>query len=322
MKNLTFNERKIIEKMLKQEAGVREIARILGRAHSTISDEIKRNKMHYEQHYDAEIAQARALRRNVNKGNKKILDMRPDIKKYVIERILEDQWSPEQIAGQLRLIHGKKIISHETIYQFIYSEEGKQFRLWVQLRRKRKPERQKQCGRKKHVVIKERVSIHKRPKQSFGDIETDLMVAQSKEAVSVQVEHDSLRCVLTSIENKKAYEKKRSLHRAIEEYGESNIKSITFDNGSENVIHREIRDEYDIPTYFCDSYSWWQKGRVENTIGLVRQYLPKGTDLSKISEDEIYIIQEKLNNRPRKKLGWFTPNQAFEILAQGGRIRA
>jgi len=322
MTNLTFNERKIIEKMLNQEAGVRAIGRILGRVHSSISDEIKRNKMHYEARYDAEIAQARSLRRNNNKGNKKLMDQQPQIKAYVIEKMLEDQWSPEQIAGQLSLIHHKKVISHETIYQFIYSDEGKELKLWLHLRRKRKPIRQKQCGKKKHVIIKERISIHQRLKPKFGDIDTDLMVARSKEALSVQVEHDSLRCVLTSIENKKAYEKKRSLRRAIEEYGETNVHSITFDNGSENVIHREIRNEYNIPTYFCDPYSWWQKGRVENTIGLVRQYLPKRTDLSKVTEDQIYIIQEKLNNRPRKKLGWFTPNQAFQILAQGGRIRA
>ena len=208
MINLTFNERKIIEKMLKQGAGVRAIGRILGRAHSSISDEIKRNKMHYESGYSAEIAQARALRRNNKKGNKRIVDLQPKIKAYIIEQISEEQWSPEQIAGQLSLIHNQKVISHETIYQFIYSDEGKELKLWLHLRRKRKPQRQKQCGKKKHVTIKERISIHQRPKPGFGDIETDLMVARSKEALSVQVEHDSLRCVLTSIENKKAYEKK------------------------------------------------------------------------------------------------------------------
>ena len=114
MINLTFNERKIIEKMLKQGAGVRAIGRILGRSHSSISDEIKRNTMHYESGYGAEIAQTRALRRNNKKGNKRIVDLQPKIKAYVIEQISEEQWSPEQIAGQLSLIHNRKVISHET----------------------------------------------------------------------------------------------------------------------------------------------------------------------------------------------------------------
>jgi IS30 family transposase len=148
------------------------------------------------------------------------------------------------------------------------------------------------------------------------------MIAQSREALSVQVESQSLKCVLTTVRDKTSAENLNALHKAIDEFGESNLKSFTFDNGTENVKHIEIKHNFNIQTYFCDPYAWWQKGLVENTIGLVRQYLPKGSSLSKITEEQIYEIQEKLNNRPRKKLGWLTPNQAFLILSQGGRIRA
>jgi len=322
MKKLTFPERKTIERMLKQSAGVREIARILGRSHSSISDEIRRNKTEYEKYYDAEVAQARTEARLRKQRNKKILDKSPEIKEFVVSSILEEQWSPEQIAGQLSLIRGKKVISHETIYQFIYSIEGKQLRLWVKLRRKQKPARQKQGSRKKRIIIPDRTTIHVRPPIQFGDCETDLMIAQGKEALSVQVETQSLRCVLTTVANKTAAENLNALHKAIEEFGEGNVKSFTYDNGSENVSHIQLKHDYNIQTYFCDPYSWWQKGLVENTIGLVRQYLPQHAKLAEFTENKIYEIQEKLNNRPRKKLGWLTPNQAFLILSQGGRIRA
>lgn len=322
MKKITFMERKTIEKMLKQDAGVREIGRILGRSHSSISDEIRRNKMEYEEYYYAEVAQARTEARVRKQRNKKILDKSPEIKEFVISSILEEQWSPAQIAGQLSLIHSKRVISHETIYQFIYSEEGRRLRLWVKLRRKQKPMRQGRGKRRRRIIIPERTTIHARPNIVFGDIETDLMHAQSKEALSVQVEKTSLKCVLTAVANKTASENLNALHKAIEEFGERNIRSITYDNGSENVSHIKLKQSYGIQTYFCDPYAWWQKGLVENTIGLIRQYLPKGTSLKHITDEQIYDIQEKLNNRPRKKLGWLTPNQAFLILSQGGRIRA
>jgi IS30 family transposase len=320
MKKITFSERKIIEKMLKQGGGVREIARILFRSHSSISDEIGRNKMHYELYYDAELAQARTEARLSKQRNKKIMEKDPSIKVFVVDSILLDQWSPAQIAGQLSLIRGKKVISHETIYQFIYSTEGKQLRLWVQLRRKRKPVRQKQGTRKKRVLIPDRTTVHARPALEFGDCETDLMMAQGKEALSVQVETQSLKCILTTVADKTADENLNAMYGAIEEFGEIHVKSFTYDNGLENVSHTELKRDYSIKTYFCDPYSWWQKGLVENTIGLVRQYLPQYTHLKDVPEDKIYEIQEKLNNRPRKKLGWLTPNQAFLILSQGGRI--
>jgi IS30 family transposase len=324
MKYLTLEERTIIQKMLREGASIRSIGRVLGRGHSTVSEEISLNKKPYEQHYSAVEAHGRFLRRQVNKGNVRILDQRPEIKAYIISQLQKEQWSPEQIAGALELLHGEKVISPETIYQFIFSLEGKQHQLWRHLRRRKHPRRQLRTGRHKQgrEIIPEKVSIHERGQQGFGDLESDSMIFSSGRAIlSVQEEPMSKRCVLTKLPDKTAQQTQYALEKTVEELGQKNIRSFTFDNGTENARHTAIRDAYAITTYFCDPYRSYQKGRVENTNGLIRQYLPRSTRLEDVSDEEIYAIQEKLNNRPRKSLKFLTPNNVFSILAQGGRIR-
>ena len=284
--------------------------------------------MAYESYYDAEVAQGRHEKRQMKKGNRKKFERKQKLKEYVIEKLKED-WSPEQIAGELRIRCGMTIVSHETIYQFIYSGEGKELKLWLHLRRKHRPQRKKRGSRKsrKGHVISERVSIHERPvevetKIRPGDLETDSMIfSQQKPILSVQTDRVSQKCALTGLEDKTALETKYALARAIEdEYGATNVKTITFDNGSENTKHIEIRDTYQIETYFCDPYCSWQKGLVENINGLIRQYLPRHTNMSKVTQDQIYEIQEKLNNRPRKSLGYRTPNLVYSMLIKSGRF--
>lgn len=322
MKYLNLEERKRVEKMLREGCGMREMGRVLERSHSVVVDEVKRNGGRWG--YGAERAHERFLQKQEAKGNRKILDRREEIKRYVIEKITQEQWSPEQIAGVLRLIYGDTVICHETIYQFIYSEEGKQLKLWSHLRHKRRPRRQERGMRKKREgwVIPKEKSIHKRGKKKFGDLESDSMIfSRQRHILSVQEESKSLKCILTKLLNKTAQETKYALIKAIEELGESIVHSITFDRGTENAKYAEIEEEYGISAHFCDGYCSWQKGQVENTNGLVRQYLPLHTNLEQMTDEQIYEIQEKLNNRPRKKLGFFTPNQAYEILSNGGRLR-
>jgi len=326
MKQIKFTERKMIEKMLKQNMGMREIGRALERGHSTISDEIRKNKSPHEKEYNAELAQARHERRQLNKGNKRKLARKEKLKKYVIEK-LEEDWSPEQISGELKERCGVTIISHETIYQFIYSEEGRSLKLWLRLRIKHKPYRKQRGTRKsrKGQIIAERISIHQRPQEAnerkiAGHLETDSMIfSQQKPIVSVQVDRASQKCSITKLENKTAIETKSALERAIEEEYAS-VKTLTFDNGSENVLHTEIRDTYKISTHFCDPYCSWQKGLVEEINGLIRQYLPRHINMNQITQDQIYEIQEKLNNRPRKSLKYKTPNQVYSSLIESGRF--
>lgn len=326
MKQINFTERKMIEKMLKQGMGVRAIGRVLNRGHSTISEEINKNKSPHEKWYNAEFAQARHEKRQLNKGNKSKLARKEKLKQHVIEK-LKDDWSPEQIAGELRESSRMTIISHETIYQFIYSEEGRQLKLWLHLRIKHKPERRKRGTRKsrKGQIIPERVSIHLRPLEAkerkiTGHLETDSMIfSNQKPIVSVQVDRASQKCAITKLENKTAFETKYALIKALEdEY--ASVKTITYDNGTENVLHTEIRDEYQIDTYFCDPYCSWQKGLVEEINGLIRQYLPRHININQITQDRIHEIQEKLNNRPRKSLNYKTPNQIYSQLIESGRF--
>lgn len=327
MKYLTYEERKMIEKMYNQKIRKRAIARILKRSHSTIIEEINRNITSYNAYYDADEAHRKFLHRQAQKGNISKLEKDPKLKKFVIEKLTMEQWSPEQISGLLKLQNRKTVICHETVYKFIYSEEGRKKKLWLELRHKKKPMRQKRGSRKQRFIIKNRVSISKRPyaankKKEVGHLESDSMIfSKQKPILSVQADRKSKKCVITLLENKSAKETKMALHRAIEEMGICNVKTITYDNGTENAYHYEINNEYEIKSYFCRSYASWQKGLVENTNKLIRQYFPRWINMKKITQDYVEEIQEKLNNRPRKTLNYFTPNQAYQIFVQGGRIR-
>lgn len=327
MKDLSHEERKCIEKMLDQGISRRKIAKALCRSKSTIGEEIKRNTEAYEKRYDADLAQARSVRRKTRKKKPPKLELDKELKEKVIEKLREDL-SPEQISGWILRTKGKKI-SYETIYKFVYSEEGRMLKLWQHLRHNKSSRRKKIGTRSKRnkIMIKERVSIKERPveannKIEIGHLESDSMIfSLQKFILSVQVDRKTQKAVLTLLANKGAEETKTALRRAImDEYGEQNVKTITFDNGTENALHTEIKRDYDVQTYFCRPYASWQKGLVENINKLIRQYLPRKTDMSKLTQDNIHEIQEKLNNRPRKSLNFLTPNQAYKILLEGGRI--
>ena len=196
------------------------------------------------------------------------------------------------------------------------------------MRHKKKPVRQFHGTRKsRNLQIKYRVPIEERPRSAnerkeIGHLETDSMIFSNRKPIlSVQVDRKAKKCCLTLLANKTAQETKYALRKAIEEFGERHVKTITYDNGTENAKHYEINEEFGIMSFFCKAYASWQKGLVENTNKLIRQYLPRHTDMATVTHEMIYEIQEKLNNRPRKSLGFLTPNQAYLIFSQGGRLR-
>ncbi len=211
-----------------------------------------------------------------------------------------------------------KGISHETIYTFIYEGQGRFLGLYQHLRRKHK-KRQRRFARKHrgNKPIPFITPIQFRPmeineKREFGHWESDTTVCENKgEAISVQYERSTQLCRLTKVEDKGAEETAGAWRRLVEEF---TVKSLTMDRGSEGANHWKLRLDHGIETYHCDAYSSWQKGGVENLNGLIRQYLPRGIDLSEISHHQIYAIQEKLNNRPRKGLGYQSPNERLKEL--------
>ena len=329
MTHLTHEDRKIIEKLLnKEKLGLRAIGRALNRSHSVIHYEITVNKGDHLE-YNADRAQYYHEQRQLKKGNKGKIDRNEALKQYIIERLTLDQLSPEQIAGRLKRFHKQTIgyVCHETIYEFIYADEQIKERYFVHLRRHR-PKRSKWHARKKNKkkTIKERVSIHQRPQEvddkvKPGHWESDSMIfSQQKGILSVQVERVTKLARLTRCANKTAEETKEALVRTVDSVPDIYIQSITFDNGTENVKHMEVKKMFSIDTYFCDPYCSWQKGLVENTNMLIRQYLPLHTPIDKLTDDQIQKIEDKLNNRPRKSLNYLTPNETFQILTEGGLI--
>lgn len=262
----------MLVKMFTENIAYREIAKILGKSISSISDEKRRNSIKKE--YNPYEAERLAQERMVKKGKRTKLEISDGLRRYVEEKLMED-WSPDEIAGVLKEeAQGKTVISHETIYKYIYSSDGKKKGLWKHLRHRKKPERVHHGTRKQRPTIPHRVSIHQRPsvineRARYGDFEGDLMIfSETKKVLAVFVDRKTRRVVAVVNEDKTAKEMEFALHELITSVGISYVKSITFDNGLENVCHGKVRNDYcnSFNTYFCDSYCSWQKGTVENIL--------------------------------------------------------
>ena len=322
MSNLTFYDRQRIEYYLNfKRLSLHDIAKIIGRNVSILSREIKRNKPQFFP-YSADLAQKAAERKRKITNTKKLEKCEP-LKTYVREKLNED-WSPEQIAGRLaehpppELKKASiKTVCVETIYQHIYTQDDTEDRLYHHLRRNQ-PKRRKQGKRKYRVqIIPDRTSIDQRPaiinnKGRYGDLETDLVFGRgTKEAVQSSYERKAMYAIIQKLASKRAEEANDALGEVIETFPPKFIKSITYDNGSENAKHKKLKRDYEIKTYFCDTYAAWQKGGVENLNGLIRQYIPKKTDLRNIDQEYLNFVQKRLNTRPRKTLGYLTPHEVM-----------
>lgn len=321
---LSDYERQRIEYFLRLKYSFRMIGRRLGRDHTVISRELKRNQGK-EEKYFALKAQRKAELRS-HRTNRRKLEVNEPLRDYV-ERKLLKAWSPEQISGRLKLHSPPTLkgftISHESIYDYIY--EGRDSRYLYHYLRRAKRRRQKRNSRKKQkkMPITDRISLHERPeiiemRKRYGDWESDLAVfSKQKNALSVQCERKTHFLRMKRVADKTAEENERVLVENLEPLPNELRQSLTFDNGGENASHAKLRESLNLKTYFCDPYSAWQKGGVENIIGLVRQYLPKKTNLSTFTDEDIENIQETLNNRPRKTLNYLTPNEVINLyLAQ------
>jgi transposase, IS30 family len=321
MSNLTFYDRQKIEFYHNLKSfSLRDIGKIIGRDGSVIFREIARHKPQLGP-YNAELAQAAACRKS-KITNKKKLEKCPELARFIEDQLKED-WSPEQIAGRLKnhpppeLKKAKvRAVSMEAIYQYIYDQDGS-IRLSKHLRR-RHSNRKKQGSRvPRKICIPDRTPIYLRDeeinnKERLGDFEADMLCGKrGKEAVSVHFERKALAVFLEKLAGKDAPETTEALKRTIENLPAGFVKSITYDNGGENAEHVKIKAEYSIETFFCDAFAAWQKGGVENMNGLIRQYIPKKTDMATVTAEQLKFIQNRLNNRPRKTLDYLTPNEVL-----------
>lgn len=319
MHKLTFFERQVIESGMRVGKSKRAIARSLGRDHKAVQYELNQHTMDGRP-YTAAVAQQLTEEAERRRHTPKLEQKKhAKLKQYVVGH-LQEEYSPEQIAGVLKNQPPEELkgqtISPETIYQYIYQGKGRYEGLYKHLRKGR-VKRQKRWSRKtRKISIPSRISIHHRSEEVnkrivIGHWESDTVEGKktTKGNLSVQYERKTMLARLHKIRNKTAEATEEAIRESITSLPQDFWKSITFDNGTEGAHHFKLRDDYQLQTYFCDPYSSWQKGGVENLNGLIRQYIPKGTDISKLTEQDIYVIQEKLNNRPRKKLNFLSPNQ-------------
>ncbi len=311
----TFFERQMLEYWLRTKMSLRKISKVMRRTHTILSREIRRNGDNRIK-YRADVAQRLFEERKHGKHKGK-LDKYPELKQHVLEKLKED-WSPDVIAGKLKqqAVAGKTI-SRESIYHYIYEKDG-HFEGWYKYLQQGKSKRQKRYGRKSSKLrIPERISIHERPtyigqRKRYGDWESDSVIfSKQKTALSVQSERKSKLIRMHKVLNKTAEETTNALIKTAESLPKELFLTLTFDNGGEGARHTEIKKEYGVETYFCDPFASWQKGGVENANKQIRFYLPRKTDLSQLTDRDIYDIQEKLNNRPRRCLNYQTPNEVI-----------
>lgn len=310
--HLTKEERDMIAVLKAKGVTISEISRDLGRHKSTISRELDRNAPPTNKgYYLSHKAQERAFYRWSSTHKRERLKSQ-GIKEYV-ESKLKNGWSPEIIAGRLSIEEPGKSISHEAIYQYIYEAKKELVSCLVRRHRKRMLKGHSRKHQKSHIP--NRVSISERPngvnrRKRIGDWECDSMVSRkSKTSLNVLADRKSRVTLIRKLRQKTASNTKLAILGSLRNYISY---TITYDNGSENTAHEEINKTLDISSYFCNPYHSWEKGTVENTIGLIRRWLPKKTDLAKISEAEIIEIENWLNNRPRKCLNYRTPLEVWE----------
>jgi len=311
-------ERDRIYLLKKQGMSNSDIAKQIGRDKSTIGRELRRNKHLKVKEYLPDTAQRKADKRKIQ-GRKQIYVIkRPALKKKII-KLLKKGWSPDLIAGRLKR-QESNYLNQESIYQFIYSLEGRKLNLRQYLRRSHRVRHSKK-GRKpqENCRIPNRVDICKRPKyvekrRQFGHWEGDnVLYNRHRHALSTSVERKTRKVIISKPPNRSAKEKTKCLVRRFSHLPESARRTMTYDNGKEAADHESVTAAIGMKFYFAKTYSSWQRGTNENRNGLVRFYLPKDTDLDKLPYWQIRRVENLINNRPVKCLGYQTPNEAFEI---------
>ena len=309
-KHLTREQRYAIYLGKQRGETLEMIARSIGVHKSTVSREIKRNSTpsgKYVWNKAHDMAESRRCHTPGNRGLDDVLQWR------IIEFIKNEQWSPRQISGRLKL-EGINV-SHEAIYALIRKDESGE--LASHCRHKMKYKRKASHRHEtKATNIRNRVSIHERPAEAdgkrFGDWEMDLIVDKDSNAILTLTERSTNFILMERLSHgKKAKPLARVVWRLLLPYKGEALKSITTDNGSEFAEHEWITRRLNVPVYFADSYCAWQKGAIENANKLVRQYIPKGTDISTLTEGKIAKVRKKINARPREKLKFLTPAEVF-----------
>lgn len=326
-KHFSIEEREYIQQALCwRQKSIREIAKDLNRSPSSVTREINRNLDSLgRRHYTPRTAHERALEKRKSRGRHNRLK-NDIIRDYVISE-LKQRTSPEQIAGRLSIVHPGQNISHEAIYQFIYNQvyrngwgmlkPGRED-LRKYLRRRKKRRTQKYSRRCQRVLKIPGISIDLRPnivdrKTRIGDWESDSISSKDNGAgINTFLERKTGLVFITKLANKTSQATLAVIENRTRFLPKELKQTATFDNGSENQRWEELERQTGLKCYFAHAYHFWERGANENTNGLIRDFFPKKTDFTKVSEQELRAVENNLNNRPRKRLNWFTPNEVFQ----------
>ena len=314
-RQLSLEERCAIARLREAGQSLQQIAAALDRSPSTISRELKRNagkQVGYRPGYAQEQARARRW-----SGSR--LERDEALRDKVLTR-LRAGWSPEQVAGRLERETGRPIISHETIYRFIYAQirrtDNSRWRLYLPQAKTRRGWRGKRGG-SPASFIKDRRPIDERPSEADdrktpGHWEADYMLF-STYGQSLLVAHErAMRITLLKRPpNRKAQSTSKALAGLLAPLPKSLRSTIAFDNGTEFALHYQLHQQLGVETFFCNTHSPWQKGGVENAIGRLRRYLPKTTDLDSVTDEELDALTYVYNHTPRKCLDFQTPAEAL-----------
>ncbi|MBK1854597.1 IS30 family transposase [Verrucomicrobiaceae bacterium 5K15] len=316
-RHLSKEERCVIGALRMQRLSLRAIAQHLGRSPSTISREIKRNSRSQDGRYRASHADSNynARKRWARRGS------RFDWGEWkIVERCIRDEYSPEQTAGRLKR-EGTLSISHETIYLHIWRNKKLGGTLYTHLRGSRKRRRKRWGRNDSRGRLPGKTMITERPdaanlRQEIGHWELDSVLGSisGRHCISTVVDRMSGYLMIGKLEARTKSETNLRLSKLISRC-EGRFKTITPDNGTEFHGYRELEQKHGVKFYFAHPYHSWERGTNENTNGLIRQYLPKRQSMHNLTQAKCNAIANKLNNRPRKRLGYLTPNEVFHGLS-------
>lgn len=324
-RQLQAEERITLASLHQQGQSLRAIGALMQRSAATLSRELRRNAGSGAYAATAAGTLCAQRRRRARRWPKLHADSQLW---FVVKAGFNWKWSPQQVSATLRRMwpnDSDMRVSHETIYTAIYAQPAGELRreLVKCLRQAKNTRRPRSAGEDRRGQIPEMVSIHVRPpeindRQLPGHWEGDLIKgAMNRSAVGVLVERTTGLLLLAKMPDASAASALAAFSQKLGSIAEPLRQSMTYDQGREMTRHAELTQATGVKVYFCDPHSPWQRAACENTNGLIRQYLPKGTDLSVHSQEELDAIADQINNRPRNRLGWDSPIQRFAAIMQG-----
>lgn len=310
MSHLTKEQRYTICTMLQKGYTQSEIALVIKKDKSVVSRELRRNADARSGQYRDDLAHRKYLKRQEYKAKPRTFT--PEVEAYVRDK-LRLKYSPEQIAGVAK-IKGDICVSHERIYQFIWKDKRQKGTLYLDLRNRGRRYKKRSVIYDKRGTIPDRTDISQRPpevelRERFGDLEIDLIIGKNhKNAILTINDRATGLAKLRKLTGKDAEQLAKATINCLKEW-KPFLHTITSDNGKEFSSHQMIAQELDIHFYFAEPYASWQRGSNENYNRLVRQYIPKKVDFEYVSHDYVSYVEQQLNDRPRKRFGYLSPNQ-------------